>query len=73
MTRLPIGVMSLLLSRHPSISVIGGGVLAAASLVVAFKVCVVMVGVWHYFALSLIVCGILVLRCCHVVACCSGC
>ena len=32
-----------------------------------------MVGVWHYFALLSIVGGILVLRRCRVVTCCSCC
>ena len=73
MTRLPIVVMSLLLSHDPSISVIGGCALAVASFFVAFEVRVVMVGVWHYFASLSIVGGILVLRRCRDVACCSGC
>ena len=44
-TRLPNVVMSLLSSRDSSISVIGGGPLSVVSLVVAFKIRVVMVGV----------------------------
>ena len=49
-TRLPNVAMSLLSSRDSSISVIGGGALVVAvSLVVAFKVRVVMVGVLSLF------------------------
>ena len=73
MTRLPIIVMSLSLSRDLLISVIVGGALALTLLVVAFEARVVMVGIWHYFASSSIVGGILVLSRCHIVACCSSC